>query len=193
MTASALDSARTRLALRLRQVRLQRGTSVRQLAEAAGFSPSFISQIETGQASPSIASLQRIADILEVGIADLFVDAQVEPMVVRRQMRGRLDSEWSRARLESLARRADGAPFDAMVVTLRAGGRSGKTLHTQPRAQFGFVVEGRVRLVFEASVVDLERGDSVCIPADAGHRWENSDTIDAQILIAVDPGKQVIR
>jgi transcriptional regulator with XRE-family HTH domain len=45
----------------LRRLRKESRVSVRMLASKCGFSPSFISQVELGQASPSIASLDRIA------------------------------------------------------------------------------------------------------------------------------------
>ncbi len=35
--------------------------SVRMLAKQAGFSPSFMSQVENGQVSPSISSMEKIA------------------------------------------------------------------------------------------------------------------------------------
>jgi transcriptional regulator with XRE-family HTH domain len=50
----------------LRQLRTERSLSVRTLATRAGFSPSFVSQIELNQASPSIASLERLAAALRV-------------------------------------------------------------------------------------------------------------------------------
>ena len=45
----------------LRRLRLRERVSVRTLASKCGFSPSFISQVELNQASPSLASLERIA------------------------------------------------------------------------------------------------------------------------------------
>jgi ribosome-binding protein aMBF1 (putative translation factor) len=40
----------------VRRLRTGRSLSVRELAARTGFSPSFISQVENGQASPSISS-----------------------------------------------------------------------------------------------------------------------------------------
>jgi transcriptional regulator with XRE-family HTH domain len=47
---------------------MQRGLSLRSLATSAGFSPSFVSQVENGQTSPSIASLARLAHALGLGL-----------------------------------------------------------------------------------------------------------------------------
>ena len=57
---------------RVRSLRTALNMSVRSLASRAGFSPSFISQVENGLVSPSIASLERIASILDVTLAGFF-------------------------------------------------------------------------------------------------------------------------
>ncbi len=55
----------------IRHLRLQQGRTQRDLA-GDSMSPGFISQVERGQTSPSLASLERIADQLEVSISKLF-------------------------------------------------------------------------------------------------------------------------
>ena len=65
-------SSQRQLGERIRQLRTGRGLSVRTLAATTGFSPSFISQVEHGQVSPSIASLERIATALGVTLGGLF-------------------------------------------------------------------------------------------------------------------------
>ena len=56
----------------LRDVRTRQGFSVRALAARAGCSPSFISQVEHGQASPSISSLERLVQALGMTLGDFF-------------------------------------------------------------------------------------------------------------------------
>ena len=58
-----------RLGPELKRLREAGGISLRLLADRAGFSASFISQVENGQASPSIASLEKIAATLGVTLA----------------------------------------------------------------------------------------------------------------------------
>src|SRR5207253_2909275 len=73
---------------RLRGIRVARRQTLREVAERAGLSESFLSQVERGRASASIASLRRIADGLGVSMADLFQpDALAQPRVLRRDER----------------------------------------------------------------------------------------------------------
>lgn len=55
----------------IRRLRLSRGLSQRELARRAGCTGSHINQVERGRVSPSLKRLRRIANILEVPVAEL--------------------------------------------------------------------------------------------------------------------------
>jgi transcriptional regulator with XRE-family HTH domain len=57
---------------RPKELRTGKGYTLKQVAELADLSKSFVSQSETGTTNPSIASLKRITDVLEVPLAGLF-------------------------------------------------------------------------------------------------------------------------
>ena len=51
---------------RIRQARLERGTSLRALAREIGVSASLVSQIETGKSQPSVSTLYAICLLLHI-------------------------------------------------------------------------------------------------------------------------------
>jgi DNA-binding XRE family transcriptional regulator/mannose-6-phosphate isomerase-like protein (cupin superfamily) len=59
---------------RLRAHREQAGLSLRGLARAVGVSPSLISQIEHGKATPSVATLYAVVSELDLSLDELFFD-----------------------------------------------------------------------------------------------------------------------
>jgi transcriptional regulator with XRE-family HTH domain len=80
MTTAPAGSAPTagpvvNLGGRLRQVRLDSGLSLREVARQLGVSPSFVSQLENGKSQPSVATLYSLAQLLEVSIDQLFAPA----------------------------------------------------------------------------------------------------------------------
>src|SRR6266849_9775242 len=75
---------------RIRTLRHARRITLRELAERAGVTESFLSQVEREVASPSIASVQRIARALGLTIAELFADEPASGRVVRREARRRI-------------------------------------------------------------------------------------------------------
>lgn len=63
---------------RIKNQRQQAGLSLRELARRTDLTASFLSQIERGQANPSIESLQRIAAALEISILDILSESTGE-------------------------------------------------------------------------------------------------------------------
>jgi transcriptional regulator with XRE-family HTH domain len=57
---------------RLRQIRRQKDMTQEQLAEAIDTSVEFISLIERGINAPSFESLERLAEVLKITVAELF-------------------------------------------------------------------------------------------------------------------------
>jgi len=168
----------------VRRLRTAHGLSVRTLASRAGFSPSFISQVEHNQASPSIASLQRLADALRVSLGDFFRDpvGGARP-VTRATRRRRLTSWWSRARIEALSPMGAARGFEAVMVTLGAGGSSGKRPHAHAGQAVGIVFDGAVRLTLGAEVLRLVAGDAVSLDPGTPHLWENPGRKPVRLLL----------
>jgi transcriptional regulator with XRE-family HTH domain len=82
----------------IRLLRRRGGLSVRWLASKSSFSPSFISQVELGHVSPSIASLDKIASALGVTISEFFTKKCTDsPLIVEASERQAVRSKWSRA------------------------------------------------------------------------------------------------
>ncbi len=67
--------------MRLRQLRLERGLSIRSLAEQSGLNVNTLSLIENGKTSPSVSTLQQIAAALRTPIT-VFFDTQAMPQAI---------------------------------------------------------------------------------------------------------------
>ena len=166
-----------------RRLRVREGVSVRTLASKCGFSPSFISQFELDQVSPSLASLERIAAAIGVTLGEFLNTAErSDPEVVRSSRRPILQSGWSRSQIESLGNTGVGSRFEALLVTMHREGTSGSGLHTSEREFFVMVISGSVTLDLAEGTQVLRRGDAITIPAGTPHRWENRGTKDVKLL-----------
>jgi transcriptional regulator with XRE-family HTH domain len=172
----------------LRELREKRGLSVRTLAANAGFSPSFISQVENGQASPSIASLEKMAACLDITLSEFFqAGAARSSAVVRAHERPRLESGWSKAEIESLGA-GRGSRLEPVLITLRGGGMSGKHPHTLARDQFVFVISGDVTLMLDDVESVLSPGDAATISAQTPYRFVNPSETPTQFLVVSSRG-----
>ncbi len=62
---------RSRFGARLRQIRTKRGISQERLAEIAGLHGTFVSLIERGQRNITLETIEKLADGLNVEMAEL--------------------------------------------------------------------------------------------------------------------------
>jgi len=169
----------------IRRLRTSGGMSVRAFAARTGFSPSFISQLENGQVSPSLGSLQKIAEVLGVSLGEFFAAAETgeEPLIVRLDDRRRLDSTWTDTHLEALGAMARSRRLEPVLAVFGPGGKSGQHPHAPACEEFAFIVKGRITLTLADEENVMVAGDAVTLPAQAPRLWENRSRETAEILI----------
>jgi len=168
----------------IRRLRIRQQLSVRGLADKCGFSPSFISQVELGQASPSIASTERITSALGVTLGEFFRSAAPSlPAVITVRERPVIQSHWSRAKIEALGSSREESRLEPMLITLKSRGASASKPHAREVEQFAIVFHGTVRLHLEDDIQVLKQGDSASIPAGIRHYWENNSPRIVKVLI----------
>jgi XRE family transcriptional regulator, regulator of sulfur utilization len=173
----------------LRYLREQNGISLRALAERTDFSASFLSQIENGQCSPSISSMEKIANALGVTLGQFFLSANQQVVnIVRASERAHMTLDWSRAEIASLGSLSNSSQFRASMINIRPGGLTGKHATPSISDEFAMVFAGRAILKLTESEQTLERGDSVTIVAGTGRQWRNeSDTLVEILVISLGP------
>jgi transcriptional regulator with XRE-family HTH domain len=181
---TGVPSTEARIGEVIKRLREKRGLSLRTLATRVDFSASFLSQLENGQVSPSIASLERIVTELGVTLADLF-EASQKPgaRVVRAEARLGFTSEWSRARVESLSSAGGRSQLEAIAVTLEPRGASGKHPTRHAVDHFAYMLKGALILVLDDERLELSAGDCLVIPATAAHRWVNTSSESSEVLL----------
>jgi XRE family transcriptional regulator, regulator of sulfur utilization len=171
---------------KLREARLQRGWSLRALGEKTGFSASFHSQVELGQSSPSLASLEKIAGALGLSLAAVIAGGAPEPSpLLRKARRDGLRSEWSKAYVESLLPSGSDEHLEALLLKLDREGRTGERKIGNKSKLFAYVTAGPAALLLSdpAEEMLVDAGDSVVIQGPRGVCWENRVSERVEIIL----------
>jgi len=153
-----------------------------ELAERAGLSQPFLSQIENGRARPSMQSLYKIATALTTTPQALFGGPTVatEPTVARSTGPGvpTIDTDG-----ESLRRLL--LPGDAPFHVIELVGLAREFL--EPWQHDGFeaiyVLAGPVDVEVDGTVTTLATGDFLSYPARLPHRYRSERGSDARALL----------
>jgi transcriptional regulator with XRE-family HTH domain len=172
---------------RLRELRRFRRCTLRTVADRSGLSESFLSQVERGRSSASIASLRRIADALGVTIADLFEpNGAPGPRVLRRAERPSLAFGVLGRKLLLTPRPLH--HLEVFVGELGVGGSTGEQPYAHGDSQELFVVlAGRVQLEVGGGRYELEHGDSIEYRSSTPHRVSNVGDGLAEVMWIVSP------
>ena len=175
------------LGARIRALRLARGSTLRKLAAEAGVTESFLSQVERGVASPSIASVQRIARALGQSIAELFAADERAGSLVRVDDRRRVVYQGLGAVDEFLTRATDGR-LQVIMSTIEAGGGTGDEAYTHDSdEEVVIVLEGSLDLWVGPEHYRLEVGDAVTHSSRIPHRNTNPGPGVARVLFCITP------
>ncbi|RGZ00150.1 cupin domain-containing protein [Clostridium sp. AM58-1XD] len=170
------------------QYRKQKNMSLKALAELTQLSPSMLSQLERGLASPSINTLRVIADALEVPLFRFFSeDEDTTEFIVHPDSRKTLALPSSPdVAYEFLTPDLSGT-IEYCIMTLEPGGFSSSCPKSHNGEEVGYILEGPLTIHFDNAVHELHTGDSLRLPPHTNHRWENSGTSVAKLLFAVTP------
>ena len=163
------------LAEKIRFLREQQGLSQRALADAAGISPAALSQLEAGQTSPSVATLEKLADGLGKTVASFFLDSaedtDVEIFDLSERTPVRLKGG---SRFTPLTAQHRPAGFEPMLVHLEPGGQLDEALYGIRSAQvFVWARRGRALLEHNGREFAVHETQSVYYDARKPHNWRN--------------------
>ncbi|ERT56526.1 MULTISPECIES: helix-turn-helix domain-containing protein [Megasphaera] len=170
------------------QLRLLEGYSLKELASKVEISLSMLSQIEHGNANPSLKTLEAISCALKVPIVRLFSETQtVNDLIVRSNKRTSIIFPESPGLEYEVLTPNRSSSLAMLILTLKAHGSSGiqKTKHTGE--EIAYILEGNVHLVLDNEEVNLNTHDSVRIPPGITHQWVNVGDDVVRILFAASP------
>jgi transcriptional regulator with XRE-family HTH domain len=159
----------------LRRLRAQRGWSLERLAGVCGVSRSMLSQIERGEANPTVIVAAAIARALGVSLDELVTPPdQGSPLSVIRaddpQYVYRADEH---CRIRTLSPLTAQRELEFYEVTFPARGELRSAPHFAGTREFLTVLRGEVRVESGEYVARLAAGDSVAYPADVAHAIVN--------------------
>jgi len=164
---------------RFRRLRQRRGLSLAQVAKATGVSVGFLSALERGQMSASIATLRRIARYYRTNILSFFEPAKENSRVVKPSERKILETTKG-VRMELLA--WGNTAMEPHLFRIKPGGNSGES-YTHEGEEFLHVLRGQFEIwLNQDEHYLLEPGDSLYFQSSTPHRWKNPGQTESWLL-----------
>jgi transcriptional regulator with XRE-family HTH domain len=178
---SVKDTA-TCLGARVRELRQDRGLTLKALGRQAGLSHPFLSQLERGLARPSVGSVERIAQALEVPVSALWAPRQREDARLVRAHEGSV-REHAEAGAPGGVRALPVNGTTMRVLEWSGGGRSWPNeTETTTGAVLLYVFRGAIEVELDGTVHDLQAGDALRFDGAVPHRFRRRGPANTRAL-----------
>jgi transcriptional regulator with XRE-family HTH domain len=172
---------------KLRELRLVRGTSIRALAKQSGLNVNTLSLIENQRTSPSVSTLQQLAQTLQVPISAFFETDHGDRKAVYQKVGARPRAAFTHGSIEDLGAGMTRFGAEPLIVTLAPNADSGKTPIVHTGREFVYCLEGHIAYTVDVETYLLEPGDSLLFEAYLPHHWKNLDATPSRNLLVLCP------
>ena len=168
----------------IRAHRKRKRLSMRALAEASGLSTNAISKIERGETSPTVSTLRRLANALDIPIIAFFrEDTDENTIFVKR-------SHWSSSQvmgavIETLSGGLPDQHLEPLMVTMEPGAGNTTDTYTHSGEEFVLCLEGEIEYRVGDRLYQMETGDGLLFEPDQPHCFRNNTQSPAKLLIVI--------
>lgn len=176
------------LGRRIKQERLRRGLTLKDIEAKVGISATHLSEVERGKSSPTVGVLEKIARALGTRSA-LLIDAAAGAPVSHTspgKRRAVLDEDGT-VRTESLSNSFPGSEVSILIKTYQPN----VVRTNQPRAhegeEFLHILDGELKVTVGEETFALVTGDSIHFKSTRPHAYENPGSAPCVVFMATCP------
>jgi transcriptional regulator with XRE-family HTH domain len=167
--------------------RLSNQQTLKQLAEKVGCTSAYLSQIENGKVSPSIASLKKIAEALQAKITDFFMEvAPDEPVVLGPDQRVLISLERWNAKIWSMVADTKNKRMQPFYTIIQPGGGSHGS-YSHVGEEFGIVLKGQLEIELDDTVHLVHENESFYYSSSRPHNWTNPGKAETIVVWVISP------
>lgn len=164
----------------LRQRRKELGLTLKAVAQSAGLTAGFISQVERGITAPSLASLVAISEALDRPLSAFLKQPRQDQAVTHQTSRAAFSVAGAQVSYERLSTTFAGSQLHSLIVHEPPGFR-GEPISHRGEEMF-FILEGEITVEIEGEVEILRKGASIHFDSTRVHSTWNHGTQTASFL-----------
>lgn len=165
---------------RIRDLRRKAGMTLQVLADQAGISVGFLSQVERDKATPSLATLAGLAAALGVEIDWFIATPRPSDSISRHGERPSFAIADSSLRYQRVNSTLPGGILSSLIIEIPVGYASEIAAHTGE--ELIYLLDGTLRQTLGDAVFVLHAGDSLHFMGDTPHSFANIGETPARLL-----------
>jgi KaiC/GvpD/RAD55 family RecA-like ATPase/quercetin dioxygenase-like cupin family protein len=167
---------------KLREYRIKLDMSQKELADKVGLTPSFLSQMENNQISPSLNSFMQICSALNISPVSVWQEKMVstEWLITKNQALSSLEKKEKSVSTFAVARGERISSFLALISPQSIV--DGHFLYHKGE-ELIHVLRGNVSVVIERDRKELKPGDTIFLTDDFPTQWNNEKDHEVELFI----------
>ena len=178
---------------KIRVFRKEKGLTLRELAERAGCSHSFISQVEKGVTVPSLSMVGKLASALQINVVDFLNEVpngHENDWHLAKKNRKTIIYPDGKISSQLLVSRVANKRMEPIISTVEPGGRSDgaeRMNHPVGTEEFVLVLKGEIDFAINGRDFHLCEGDTLDFDGILPHSWANNGRETAEVLFVFTP------
>jgi len=168
-----MESIQTQIAENLKRIRKLRGYSYDQLASLTGVSKGMLSQIEKGESSPTVNTLWKIANGLQVSFSSLVEENEPAVSVIRLHEKSAVMEEGEQFQVYPYFPFDSSKKFEIYYIEMKPGCIHTSESHHGSVEEYVLICEGEANVSIKEESFVLKKGDSMKFQATHSHTYAN--------------------
>ena len=164
---------------KIKQLRIQKGLTLEELASRSELTKGFLSQMERDLTSPSIATLNDILEALGTTLAEFFKEEKEEKLVF--QKKDFFVDERENYTLHWIVPNTQKNEMEPILIELPQNGES-FVMDPHSGEEFGYVLEGTVALMTGEDRHIVHKGETFYLSGKTRHYLKNEKKTTAKVL-----------
>lgn len=172
----------------IRQLRVERGMTLGQLAKEAKVSKSILAEIEKGNSNPTVNTIMKLSKGLNVSYTRLMVGLEPDTAMVRREELVMQASENQHYRIFCYFTTSAKRNFELFRVELDPGCSHVAIAHPPKSQEYVYILEGELELELESDRCVMKVGDAFGFASSVPHTYHNEgDTMVVFLCVNYHP------
>jgi transcriptional regulator with XRE-family HTH domain len=182
--ASLKKEPTTDIGGKLKEERIRIGLSQKELADKVSLTPSFLSQLENNQVSPSLSTYLQLCRALGINpgtFLEIGRDQPATPWLLRKEMifsRPPVREDYAK-----VYEVTSGDKLSARVVVLPPGAAMNRHFFYHKDEEFLYVLDGSLSITIDGREERINSGDVIYLKESFPAHWKNEGGGEAQILV----------
>lgn len=171
----------------IRNIRIEKNMLLKEVAEKSGISSSMLSQIEKGNANPSLNTIKEIASVLQVPIYKFFIDKDTKENIKINKKDDRKMMTMGDMRYELISPEKDTKLEMMEMIFHKKNAISSVKQRSHNGEEVAILTSGKVKIQINQHEAVLNVGDAVHIPSLTPHKWINIYDGESRVIFVVTP------